>query len=245
MIFALVFSALLLLSLLPLNLTYMASRLPAGVRLLPLFTTALLWLHTLLFRLQGRGGAGGVLLLVLFYFMAIALVFLPALSSLLFAVLDRPHDRFPAVYGDESASKEIYLVVHPGASDFPSAVTERLAEQLAAAGFRVTVHTARADLRLEIGRAEALGLISPLYAGSIRPPLMQFIANNKLKKARCFLLLTGKDSHRPKKDLARAEALVKAQGGKVIAGAKAIARRDRGPAFAVVERLVAELAGKL
>jgi len=245
MVFALVFTVLLLLCLLPLNLTAMSRMLPAGVRFLPLLVTALLWAHTLLFRLKGRGGAVGVVILVFFYILTIGLVFLPTLSSLLFAVLDRPHDRPPSIYGQDRFDREIFLVVHPGPSDFPSAVTEHMAETLAAAGFRVTVYSARADLRLEAGKAAALGLISPIYAGRIRPPLENFIANNDLKGIKCFWLLAGSDPNSGDSDIARATPLVEARGGKVIAGTKVIAGKDREPAFAEVKRLAAELAGKL
>ncbi len=245
MTFAIVFTVLLVISIFPLYFTGMARMIPAGVRILPFIAIAILWIHTILFRLPGKTGAAGVILLVLFYFIAIVLVFIPALGTVVIGIMDRPQDIQSASFGDQSSPRKTVIVYHPGASSFMPDVIQHLAESLAASGFYVTLYSAHPRVSVSVPEGAVLGLASPVYAGTIRPPLEEFIKKSDLRDRNCFVLLTGSDPDNIEKDTAKAASLVEERGGKVLESVKIIQKKDRETVYPQIEQFVKKLTEEL
>ncbi|MBA7664773.1 hypothetical protein ES703_72836 [subsurface metagenome] len=197
------------------------------------------------FKLKDRLGAGGVLLLVLFYFLTIIMVFLPALGAVVVEIMDRPRNIPAITIGDTNSQKHIIMVYHPGASDFTSEVMKLLAGTLAEAGYSITLNSVQAKLRLNMDEAAAVGMASPVYAGTIRPPLEKFIMNNDFTGKRCFLILTGSDPHNAEKDTLKASSLIEDRGGTVVDKVKLIMQKDREQVHQQIEQFGKNLAEKL
>ena len=190
-------------------------------------------------------GAGGVLLLVLFYFLAFVMVFLPAAGAVIIEIMDRPRNIPSVTIGTPKNEKQIIMVYHPGASSFPSDVMRRLADSLAGSGYTITLKTAHAKLTLPAGKSAVIGLASPVYAGTIRPPLEKFIKDSDLKGRTCFIVLTGGDPSQAEKDTSKAASLVEERGGMVVDKVKLITRKDMEKVYEEIDQFVKSLVEKL
>ena len=215
-----VYSGLLILSFILFFSTESGRMIPFGVRLLPLAALALLWVHTVNFRLPGRKGLVAGILIGFTYFLAYPMVFAPAIGSLVLAFLDRTHRLPIEVFGRPEAEKNLTVIYHPGASGFLRRVVRQVCEGLAAEGIYIEMKCAfpgSVD-----GVKDTLILASPIYAGRIRPPLVRVIKSVTWQGRTAFFVLTGTDPDNDKEDLQRAAKVVTALGGDVKAGVKLV-----------------------
>jgi hypothetical protein len=217
---AIVYSGLLVLSFILLFSTESGRLISIGVRLLPLAALALLWIHTLFFRIPGRKGLASGILIGLTYFLAYPMVFAPAVGSLALAFLDRTRRLPVEVFGGHDAAHHLTAIYHPGASGFTQKVVRQVCKSLAHRGFHVEMKSAfpgSVD-----GAKDAVLLASPIYGGRIRPPLMRVIKSVPWPGRRAFLVLTGSDPDNERADLQRAGQIVTDLGGEVRSGVKLI-----------------------
>lgn len=245
MSFAIIYTVLLVLSVFPLFLTATGRMIPIGVRIFPFIAIIILWIYTLFFKIRGRSGFLGPLLLILFYFCAYIMVFLPAVGSIIIGRMDRPRNLPPVIAGDLKSQNHIAMVYHPGASDFTADVLTRLSKTLGEEGYKITLYTARSDLSLDTTEVAAVGVASPVYGGRIRPPLENFINNADLRGINCFVILTGGDGNSSDRETLKAASLIEKRGGIVVDRAKFITQKDRKKVYSEVDRFGKNLLHKL
>ena len=226
MTFAIVHSVLLGVSFVLLLATAVGRMIPFGVRLLPLIAAGLLWPHTIFFRLQERDGIGAGFLIGLFYLIAYVMVFLPAVGSVVIAILDRPRKVAVETMGAESGGEQVLLVYHPGVTDFTGVVVKELGRQLQKKGYHVTLRGADPGRKPDLEPFCAVGFASPVYAGTIRPPLARVIRSSDLEEKNTFVVLTGTDPDNAERDTAKAAEKVMKRGGRVAGKIKLIATED-------------------
>ena len=88
--FAIIYTMIILLLSIPLFITNFARIIPIGVRILPFVAAiSLLWLHTIFFRLKGRMGVMGIILLIIFYFLTYIIILPAGAGSMVVSILDR------------------------------------------------------------------------------------------------------------------------------------------------------------
>ncbi len=217
MVFGLVMTFILLLSGLSLFRTGIGRMIPAGVRIVPFLELGLLWLCLLVL----RGRWTGALVMVQFW-VVFALMILPSAGGLwILESFDRERRIGPLGLGNPSGSKEILAVFHPGASDFTASALRELGACCSNTPYKLVLYSARRGLRLDLRQAAAVVFASPIYAGSIRPPVTHFLERTDLSGVRCVLLLTG-SAAAADQDFGRAVPFVEARGGKIIAKTKVL-----------------------
>lgn len=104
---------------------------------------------------------------------------------------DQPKSESALVIGKECSSGRIAIVFHPGGSGFTRGIVKQLGEDLAQRGYAVTVLTAHPDVDFDQGAYRALVIVSPVYGGEIRPPLLAFMHAHSPLSIPVFAVLTG------------------------------------------------------
>jgi hypothetical protein len=182
---------------------------------LPLLALVTLWFNQLAFRGKSGWGVVSVIFWVLFGFFS-----LMALMGTIFMVFtygDREKQEIPVTIGQAGNPKEIAIIYHPGGSDLPKKVNTLIAEKLAQNGTKITLYTANAQLKIDPRKELAVGFASPVYGGSIRPPLLEFIQRTELTGVKCFVMITGW-AHSP--EVEKVKTLIESKGGIYIGGRK-------------------------
>jgi len=221
--FAIIYTVIILLLAIPFFITNFARIIPIGVRIIPLVAAiSLLWLHTIFFRLKGRTGIMAIILLIIFYFLTYIIILPMGAGSMMFSILDREKNIPAETIGNNDSTEQIYIVYHPGMSKFTTKVLRALAENIAGNNYEVTLYCAGKDLQINLPDAKAIGLASPIYAGSIRPPLENFIQQNEFSGIECFVVLTGSNKEGRETDISKAAKLIEEKGGKIIGKEKFI-----------------------
>jgi len=226
--FAIIYTIIILLLAIPFFITNFARIIPIGVRIFP-FVVALssLWFYTIFFRLKGRMGVMGIILLIVFYFLTYIIILPAGVGSIVLSILDREKNIPPETIGSEDCPEQIYIVYHPGMSKFTAKVLRALAENIAQNNCKVTLYYVEKDLKINLKEARVIGFASPVYAGSIRQKLANFIQQSELSGKECFVVLTGSDKKGIEKDTSKVAKLIEEKGGKVIGKEKFITS-DKG-----------------
>ncbi|GAG91388.1 unnamed protein product [marine sediment metagenome] len=95
--------------------------------------------------------------------------------------------------GNDDFAEQIYIIYHSGISKFTDNTLSTLAENIAKNNYRVTLYHVEKNLKIDFKEAKAIGFASPIYAGSIRQRLANFIQQIELSGIECFVVLTGAD----------------------------------------------------
>jgi hypothetical protein len=221
--FAIIYTIIILLLAIPFFITNFARIIPIGVRVFPFVAAiSLLWLHTIFFRSKGRTGAMAIILLIVFYFLTYIIILPAGAGSMVFSILDREKNIPAETIGSDDSTEQIYIVYHPGMSEFTVKVLRVLAEDIAQNNYKVILYCAGKDLQINLQDARAIGFASPIYVGHIRPPLENFIQRNEFSGIECFVVLTGSDKEGREADTSRAAKLIEEKGGKIIGREKFI-----------------------
>jgi hypothetical protein len=192
---------------------------PLRLDFTPLGALAILWIIRLFF--YGKSGflaAFGVILWIVF-----TLVGLLAVLSMIFTIGsfgDLEKKAAPVVFGNPDSLKTIAIIYHPGGSGLPKDTSTRVAQAISQKGIRVTLYTASVGLKINLQDMAAVGFISPVYGGSIRPPLANFINRTNLSGVKCFGIVTGWIQSAEARDLEKVKTLIESKGGTFIAGKK-------------------------
>ena len=217
--FATVYTIIILLLGIPFFITNFAKLIPIpmGVKIFPFAAAiSLLWLHTIFFRLKGRIGVMGIILLVIFYFLTFIIILPAGVVSMVVSISDREKNIPPETIGSDDCPEQIYIVYHPGGSKFTTKVVRTLAENITQNNYKVTLYCAGKDLHINLQDARAIGFASPVYAGLIRPPLEDFIQQNEFSGIKCFVVLAGSHKETIEADTAKAAKLIEERNGEII-----------------------------
>ncbi len=221
--FAIIYTIIILLLAIPFLTINFARTIPIGVKIFPFIAAiSLLWLHTIFFRLKGRTGVIAIILLIIFYFFTYIIILPMGAGSAVLSILDREKNIPTETIGSDDSTEQIYIVYHPGISEFTIKVLRSLAENIAQNNYKITLYCAGKDLQINLQDARAVGFASPVYAGFIRPPLSDFIQRNELSGIECFVVLTGGGKGSMDVDTAKAAKLIEEKGGKIIGKEKFI-----------------------
>ena len=192
---------------------------PRGMVVALLVALAVLWTIVLL---KAMPTGIRVLLNIVFYFLFVVVAVPLGAGTVFFGVLDRPRNDKAVTVGSTASENKIAIVYHHGMGLFTQQTVTKLADDLGAKGYAVTLYTANARLALPASSYKALVLSSPIYAAATRPPIQDFLAGNSVSGIPCFAALTGADAGKKDSDLATFAALVEQKGGTLTAGAKFI-----------------------
>jgi hypothetical protein len=215
--FAIIYTIIILVLSIPFFITNVLKMIPWGVRIIPFsLAVALLWLYTIFFRLKGKMGLIGIILLLIFYFLTYIIILPSGLGFLVLSILDREKNIAPETIGSVDYPEQIYLIYHPGMSKFTTKVLHSLAESISQNNYKVTLYNVRKDLQINLKEAKAVGFASPVYAGLIRPPLADFINRNEFSGINCFVVLTGSGEESSEVDTDKAAKLIEQKGGIII-----------------------------
>ena len=244
--FAIIYTIIILLLGIPFFITNFARIIPLGVRIFPLVAAiSLLWLHTIFFRLKGKMGVMGIILLIIFYFLTYIIILPAGVGSAVVSILDREKYIPAETIGSDDSIEQIYMVYHPGMSKFTTKVLRVLAENIAQNNYKVTLYSAGKDLQINLADARAIGFASPVYAGVIRPPLEDFIQRNELSGIECFVVLTGSDREGREADTSKAAKLIEEKGGKIVGKEKFITSDQEDELQVKIDLFSQELIEKL
>jgi hypothetical protein len=244
--FAIIYTIIILLLGIPFFITNFARIIPLGVRIFPFVAAiSLLWLHTIFFRLKGKMGVMGIILLIIFYFLTYIIILPAGVGSAVVSILDREKNIPAEIIGSDDSIEQIYMVYHPGMSKFTTKVLRALAENIAQNNYKVTLYSAGKDLQINLADARAIGFASPVYAGLIRPPLEDFIQRNELSGIECFLVLTGSDREGREADTSKAAKLIEEKGGKIVGKEKFITSDQEDELQVKIDLFSQELIEKL
>jgi hypothetical protein len=244
--FAIIYTIIILLLGIPFFITNFARIIPLGVRIFPFVAAiSLLWLHTIFFRLKGKMGVMGIILLIIFYFLTYIIILPAGVGSAVVSILDREKNIPAEIIGSDDSIEQIYMVYHPGMSKFTTKVLRALAENIAQNNYKVTLYSAGKDLQINLADARAIGFASPVYAGLIRPPLEDFIQRNELSGIECFVVLTGSDREGREADTSKAAKLIEEKGGKIVGKEKFITSDQEDELQVKIDLFSQELIEKL
>jgi len=244
--FAIIYTIIILLLGIPFFITNFARIIPLGVRIFPFVAAiSLLWLHTIFFRLKGKMGVMGIILLIIFYFLTYIIILPAGVGSAVVSILDREKNIPAETIGSDDSIEQIYMVYHPGMSKFTTKVLRALAENIAQNNYKVTLYSAGKDLQINLADARAIGFASPVYAGVIRPPLSDFIQRNELSGIECFVVLTGSDREGREADTSKAAKLIEEKGGKIVGKEKFITSDQEDELQVKIDLFSQELIEKL
>jgi len=244
--FAIIYTIIILLLGIPFFITNFARIIPLGVRIFPFVAAiSLLWLHTIFFRLKGKMGVMGIILLTIFYFLTYIIILPAGVGSAVVSILDREKNIPAETIGSDDSIEQIYMVYHPGMSKFTTKVLRALAENIAQNNYKVTLYSAGKDLQINLADARAIGFASPVYAGLIRPPLEDFIQRNELSGIECFVVLTGSDREGREADTSKAAKLIEEKGGKIVGKEKFITSDQEDELQVKIDLFSQELIEKL
>ena len=244
--FAIIYTIIILLLDIPFFITNFARIIPLGVRIFPFVAAiSLLWLHTIFFRLKGKMGVMGIILLIIFYFLTYIIILPAGVGSAVVSILDREKNIPAETIGSDDSIEQIYMVYHPGMSKFTTKVLRALAENIAQNNYKVTLYSAGKDLQINLADARAIGFASPVYAGLIRPPLEDFIQRNELSGIECFVVLTGSDREGREADTSKAAKLIEEKGGKIVGKEKFITSDQEDELQVKIDLFSQELIEKL
>jgi len=244
--FAIIYTIIILLLGIPFFITNFARIIPLGVRIFPFVAAiSLLWLHTIFFRLKGKMGVMGIILLIIFYFLTYIIILPAGVGSAVVSILDREKNIPAETIGSDASIEQIYIVYHPGMSKFTTKVLRVLAENIAQNNYKVTLYSAGKDLQINLADARAIGFASPVYAGVIRPPLSDFIQRNELSGIECFVVLTGSDREGREADTSKAAKLIEEKGGKIVGKEKFITSDQEDELQVKIDLFSQELIEKL
>jgi hypothetical protein len=244
--FAIIYTIIILLLGIPFFITNFARIIPLGVRIFPFVAAiSLLWLHTIFFRLKGKMGVMGIILLIIFYFLTYIIILPAGVGSAVVSILDREKNIPAETIGSDDSIEQIYMVYHPGMSKFTTKVLRALAENIAQNNYKVTLYSAGKDLQINLADARAIGFASPVYAGLIRPPLEDFIQRNELSGIECFVVLTGSDREGREADTSKAAKLIEEKGGKIVGKEKFITSDQEDELQVKIDLFSQELIEKL
>ena len=244
--FAIIYTIIILLLGIPFFITNFARIIPLGVRIFPFVAAiSLLWLHTIFFRLKGKMGVMGIILLIIFYFLTYIIILPAGVGSAVVSILDREKNIPAEIIGSDDSIEQIYMVYHPGMSKFTTKVLRALAENIAQNNYKVTLYSAGKDLQINLADARAIGFASPVYAGVIRPPLLDFIQRNELSGIECFVVLTGSDREGREADTSKAAKLIEEKGGKIVGKEKFITSDQEDELQVKIDLFSQELIEKL
>lgn len=244
--FAIIYTIIILLLGIPFFITNFARIIPLGVRIFPFVAAiSLLWLHTIFFRLKGKMGVMGIILLIIFYFLTYIIILPAGVGSAVVSILDREKNIPAETIGSDDSIEQIYMVYHPGMSKFTTKVLRALAENIAQNNYKVTLYSAGKDLQINLADARAIGFASPVYAGVIRPPLEDFIQRNELSGIECFVVLTGGGEETMDADTVKAAKLIEEKGGKIVGKEKFITSDQEDELQVKIDLFSKELIEKL
>ncbi len=221
--FAIIYTIIILLLSIPIFITDFAKGIPIGMRIPPIvLAISFLWLFTIFFRLRGRAGIMAVILLVLFYLLTFVIIMPTGIGSTVITIIERGKDLSPQTIGNDDFAEQIYIIYHSGISKFTDNTLSTLAENIAKNNYRVTLYHVEKNLKIDFKEAKAIGFASPIYAGSIRQRLANFIQQSELSGIECFVVLTGADKEGRERDTSKVAKLIEEKGGKVIGKEKFI-----------------------
>ena len=244
--FAIIYTMIILLLSIPLFITNFARIIPIGVRIFPFVAAiSLLWLHTIFFRLKGRMGVMGIILLIIFYFLTYIIILPAGAGSMVVSILDREKNIPAETIGSDDSTEQIYIVYHPGMSKFTTKVLRALAEKITGNNYKVTLFCAGKDLQINLQDAKAIGFASPVYAGLIRPPLSDFIQRNEFSGIKCFVVLTGGGKESIDVDTAKAAKLIEEKNGEIIGREKFVTSDKENELQEKIKLFSKELINKL
>lgn len=207
----------------PTFFTDFAQSIPLGMRIFVfIFALAVLWLYIIFFKRRGKLGFGGVILLILFYFFTFVIIVPTGVGSTVISFLERGKMNPPITIGNGENTEKIYIVYHPGASNFTNNTLKTLAENITQNKYQVTLYSVSKDLEINFKEVTVIGFASPIYAGSVRKILTDYIEKSDLSGKECFVIVTGSDREGIKKDTLKVTKLIEQKGGKVIGKTKFI-----------------------
>jgi len=221
--FAIVYTILIFVLAIPTFFTDFAQSIPLGMRIFVLvFALAVLWIYIIFFRGRGKLGICGVILLILFYFFTFVIIVPIGVGSAVISLLESSKMNPPITIGSDENSGKIYMVYHPGASNFTTNTLKTLAENIAQDNYQVTLYSVSKDLQIDLQDVKAIGFASPIYAGNIKQQIIRYIIEDNLHEKKCFVVVTGSDREGLEKDTLKVSQLIKERGGKVIGKTKFI-----------------------
>jgi len=221
--FAIIYTIIILILAVPIFLTDFAKSIPVGIRIfIIVFTLAFLWSYTIFFRTRGRLGFGGIILLILFYFITFVIIIPTGVGSTVISFLERGNMKPPITIGSEENTEQIYIVYHPGMSSFTIDALKILSENISRYNVKVTLYSINKNLQINLQNVKAIGFASPIYAGSVRQTLFDYIAKSDLSGKKCFVIVTGSDREGIEKDTLKVTKLIEEKGGNVIGKTKFI-----------------------
>lgn len=226
MMYEIIITTIVLISFSGMVLTGFGRMLPIAIKAFPFIALIIFWLNSLLFRLQGQGGTLSVILVIVFYLLFIVIILPLGLGSYFFSTLDREQKIGPIITGNPQGNKLIYLIFHPGGSKLPTNTVQTFGKMLDQSDIRVEIYSAHHELQLNLKNAVAVGFSSPLYAGKIRPPVLDYINSVNFEGYKTFLILTsgGKTPH--DKDVEKTSEILSGKGAEFIGGVKVAAMEE-------------------
>ena len=244
--FAIIYTIILLVLAIPIFLTDFAQSIPLSIRIIvAVFAFSSLWIYTLFFKLKRRMGFGGIMLLILFYFITFVIIVPTGVGSSVITVMERGRIVPPITIGSEDNTEQIYIVYHPGASKFTSSTLKTLAENIAQNNYKVTLYSVSKDLQLDLQEVRAIGFASPIYAGNVRKQLIDYIEEDNLYRKNCFIVITGSDREGLEGDTSKVAELIKERGGKIIGKTKFITSDKESELKNKINLFIRELLSKL
>jgi hypothetical protein len=220
MIFEIVFTSILALSIILFFTSNISKMFPMGIKLMPFILIALLWIRALFTGNNPDQSLLSVVLLVIFWVVFCVMVAPAGLGVTLFSLLDREKALAPETIGDPSRKDKICIVYQPGMSDFTIKCIRAFSLKLAEKGYSVTIASAHRRLAVNLKNYKTIGFASPVYAGLIRPPVENFIKRTDLSGTGCFIILTGGDKTRSTDNIIEASKIIASSHGSVIGSKK-------------------------
>jgi hypothetical protein len=163
---------------------------PIWAKFIPLLAAFALWGCRLLKWKSGKTGIAGILLLAFFY----AVTIFYTLPSVIFLWVGNAGDiekNIPvSTSGNAESEKTIFIIYHPGFSPFTTNIIHGISDEAGEEGYKIVLYCVNKNLKINLNKASAVVISSPLYFGRIRPPLINYIRNNDFRGIRTFILLT-------------------------------------------------------
>lgn len=229
MIYELLITFIVVLGFLGMIVTQIGRQLPFVIKAIPIFALVLFWINSLVFRIPEQTGAVSIILVITFYILFIVFILPVGIGSFFFASLDRERDSEPVVAGNPDGKRLIYIVYHSGGSGFTRRAIDAFARYFIDSDIKIIMYSAHHRLDIALRKADAVGFVSPVYAGKIRPPVADYINRMELNEIKCFNLLTGADKNSAESNLKETEDMLTDKGASVIGGIKALSLRSEPP----------------
>ncbi len=153
---------------------------------LPLIAAGLLWTRDLYSHISFIY----TVINIVFWLIAIGAI-LDTAFSFVYSIFDKDKDVPPIVIGEGNQGGEVYIIYHPGNSDFTTKVLTSLAKALSENNYKVTLFSSSPDLQLDLTKAVAVGISSNIIAGTIRTSINKFIENHNFEDVKFFIPIIG------------------------------------------------------